>query len=328
MVIATAGAPVLGGLFLLNTIQDPAFTMSKFYEFLETSKSEIRLLLLHPAQDMTSEIQCTLSKVSLDANPRYFALSYVWGDPKVTHNILVNGCQIQVTFNLASFLHQWRDSCKGSTQLDIPLWIDALCINQGNDDERSSQVALMGSIYRKALKVLSWLGADPITDLLRAPSKVFRVIAHEIKVSQESSNDSDYVAWTEGYKELFDNHNLDDRSITKNAIWDALVQLARRPYWTRAWIIQEIGLAREILLLWHDEECPLDDIKVIYDWLCAIQGRECPAFLYDEAQVFHWYSLSLSNNGLEVLLRAALGKFFIARDLASTRDNATLSIST
>ncbi|KAL2124105.1 hypothetical protein VTJ04DRAFT_470 [Mycothermus thermophilus] len=42
----------------------------------------------------------------------------------------------------------------------IPLWIDALCINQDDIDERNSQVLLMGELYRHAAAVLSWLGGD------------------------------------------------------------------------------------------------------------------------------------------------------------------------
>jgi len=43
--------------------------------------------------------------------------------------------------------------------MGIPLWIDALCINQEDYLERNNQVLLMGEIYRCAAGVISWLGA-------------------------------------------------------------------------------------------------------------------------------------------------------------------------
>ncbi|KAH7396120.1 heterokaryon incompatibility protein-domain-containing protein, partial [Pyrenochaeta sp. MPI-SDFR-AT-0127] len=38
------------------------------------------------------------------------------------------------------------------------LWVDAICINQTDNDERSKQVAIMGEIYNRAIKVFAWLG--------------------------------------------------------------------------------------------------------------------------------------------------------------------------
>jgi Heterokaryon incompatibility protein (HET) len=82
----------------------------------------------------------------------YIALSYCWGDPSVTLPILLNGCSFQVTVNLHSFLQHFRQSRTVSV-----LWIDAICINQGDATERSSMVRRMKSIYEYAKHVLIWL---------------------------------------------------------------------------------------------------------------------------------------------------------------------------
>jgi hypothetical protein len=40
----------------------------------------------------------------------------------------------------------------------LTLWIDAICINQDSEEERSQQVQLIGDIYKTAQQVLIWLG--------------------------------------------------------------------------------------------------------------------------------------------------------------------------
>lgn len=79
--------------------------------------------------------------------PQYLTLSYLWGDPKVTECIYVNDLPFQATTNLVSFLRHYIKMATVS-DLERPLWIDALCINQSDIQERISQIGLMGQIYR------------------------------------------------------------------------------------------------------------------------------------------------------------------------------------
>jgi hypothetical protein len=48
----------------------------------------------------------------------------------------------------------------------FPLWVDSLCINQGNSNERTGQVGIMSKIYRQASEVIIWLGECQIEDEL------------------------------------------------------------------------------------------------------------------------------------------------------------------
>lgn len=93
--------------------------------------------------------------MSLDDNPVYETISYVWGDGKVRKPIVVNGSRIEVTVNLFSALRRFR-------RPDTPrvLWADAVCIDQGDKNERSSQVRLMGRVYEECWQVLIWLGEE------------------------------------------------------------------------------------------------------------------------------------------------------------------------
>ncbi|KAF2809226.1 heterokaryon incompatibility, partial [Mytilinidion resinicola] len=87
--------------------------------------------------------------------PSFDALSYVWGPPTSSHHILLNDHSVPITKNLHTVLLRLR-----SDELRI-LWIDQLCIDQSNLEERSSQVRLMGKIYESAKEVVMWLGPDP-----------------------------------------------------------------------------------------------------------------------------------------------------------------------
>src|SRR5258708_15378584 len=96
-----------------------------------------------------SLIKCSIKSVSLDENPEYTALSYTWGDPKVIKPILLDGKKLQVTTNLHCALVALR--ARGS---NTRFWIDAISINQQDDDEKSWQVAQMLRIYEEATRVV------------------------------------------------------------------------------------------------------------------------------------------------------------------------------
>lgn len=89
-------------------------------------------------------------------NASYEALSYMWGDQRENlHPIKINNCTIRVTYSLWWALPYLRH--RSSPRI---LWIDAPCINQANDVERSQQVSLMREICGGASKIIGWLGMD------------------------------------------------------------------------------------------------------------------------------------------------------------------------
>ena len=96
------------------------------YEQLPVNQSQTRVLLLHPHSSDSALVSCSLEIMTLDDEPCevYTALSYIWGDPSVTENIIVNGLSLAVTSNLASALRQIRKSFGR-----VFLWADAICTN-------------------------------------------------------------------------------------------------------------------------------------------------------------------------------------------------------
>ncbi|KAH8743660.1 heterokaryon incompatibility protein-domain-containing protein [Hyaloscypha finlandica] len=118
------------------------------YEKLEPSSRRIRLLTLAPCSG-SSQIRWELKPYLLDQSPKYEALSYTWGDPTTKGTIIINERPLLVARNL---LEAMQNLCHEQTGFTI--WIDAICINQGNIKERNHQVGLMKDIYQNASRVI------------------------------------------------------------------------------------------------------------------------------------------------------------------------------
>ncbi|KAJ4992032.1 heterokaryon incompatibility protein [Stagonosporopsis vannaccii] len=113
---------------------------------------QIRLIKVLPGT-WSEPVRCELFNVLL-STAEYQALSYVWGSRNVSRNIVVNDRTYPATVNLESALRHLRERYP----VGIVLWVDALCINQNDTEERMHQVQLMGHIYKMCKKVVVYLG--------------------------------------------------------------------------------------------------------------------------------------------------------------------------
>ncbi|RMX87150.1 hypothetical protein D0869_02563 [Hortaea werneckii] len=129
---------------------------------LDKEKREIRILLLQPSEEEDDALYADLEIVSLDNEPEYKAISYVWGDATDTTVMFMNGGKvIEITRSLAAALRRFRDSRNFAA-----LWADAVCINQADLWERADQVRIMDKIYASAIQVNVWLGRDALSSIL------------------------------------------------------------------------------------------------------------------------------------------------------------------
>lgn len=129
------------------------------------SSTTIRLIEVLPPQPGSESIQCKLTHKTTDV--QYTCLSYVWGLESSSHDVYINGRVTWVRPNLWRFLravsmslsraHPTQQSSEKDSWLPQALWIDALCIDQENIDERNHQVQQMGEIYKNAHSVIAWL---------------------------------------------------------------------------------------------------------------------------------------------------------------------------
>ncbi|KAH7134534.1 heterokaryon incompatibility protein-domain-containing protein [Dactylonectria estremocensis] len=172
---------------------------------LDTKVDSIRLLVLLP-KAADGEICCELQHTTFTSKPHYEALSYVWSEEPADKKIKVDDEEVLVGANLYSALQTFQCSSPR------PLWVDALCINLADTEERNYQASLMSYIYSRAQKVLAWLGSAP---------------------------------------DRFTQDDLDDMK-TPDRLWymqwsdENRAAIAESLYWSRRWTIQEIFHAKKI----------------------------------------------------------------------------------
>lgn len=158
----------------------------------------------------------------------YAALSYTWGDPKVTRDIVLNGRIVKVTNNLEAFLRLWAQSAEVNKDNGLKMWIDALCINQEDTKERNWHIENMSAIYACALCNRAWLGPE------RDESNLAMSVLDEMGNCVGNEFGSEFLAMRDALRK--------DPTYFQRGSWRALEAFLSRPYWTRLWIIQEMAL--------------------------------------------------------------------------------------
>ena len=193
---------------------------------------------------------------STHLSDRYVALSYVWGSPADKQSILVNGIKMQVTQNLHTALIELRKS--NWIRRRVNLWIDALCINQDDLDEREQQVKLMRDIYAMAWQVVVSLG--PSTSNTTMAYTALQWLAHEI------ASDEKLREFAVKYGNLHHNTAGSVESAPYTLPWhdfayESLRSFFACQYWHRLWILQELAMARmDAPVIWGDHFMCLRDI--------------------------------------------------------------------
>ena len=155
----SSGSPVSDISQLVGTEELRADAATRLFTPLRAAEREIRLLAIHPGT-ADQPVQCSLLYTSLlDEHPLPFeTVSYCWGDIARRAIIHVEGARLDVAASAAEALRRFRRN--SSSRI---LWLDAVCINQHNLEEKGRQVAFMGEVYHKALRNLIWLGQDDVT---------------------------------------------------------------------------------------------------------------------------------------------------------------------
>jgi hypothetical protein len=233
------------------------------YKSLNVPRDEIRLLILNP-HDESDQVSCRIIHKALgpgstqlddtnNAVQGYEALSYEWGNPldnqpispgmryadeeeqRKLHTIIVDGNAFGVRWNLYCALRQLRLADKPRV-----LWVDALCIDQENDQERNHQVTLMRMIYPRADRVVVWLGrnkwksVNPLSRMKDFNDSVLR----NMKTGERRD-------WS-----------FDEMEVKYLSVWYGFLGVS---YWNRLWIIQEVVLAKDIVLYLGEASATWED---------------------------------------------------------------------
>ncbi|KAI3316959.1 HET-domain-containing protein [Xylariaceae sp. AK1471] len=182
---------------------------------------DIRIIKLLP-NTFNSPIECELEHIVLQPEADYEAVSYCWGNSSITRPILVDGKPYPITLNLF-------DGLKYLRREDLPrqLWVDSLCINQTDMEERGREILKMRDIYKFANGVLIWLG-DYLPYTRSHVKQVFDYVT--MIVSCYKDDEEWALLRTLGYDEL----------------WRLQSQLQEfiqsREWFERMWILQEVSV--------------------------------------------------------------------------------------
>jgi hypothetical protein len=181
----------------------------------------------------------------------YIALSYVWGDANDTAEIYLDGIKVAVRANLEAALLQLRKYPR--IQQGFRIWIDALCINQDDIEERARQVAIMKDIYASAWHVAVWLGPEANnSDLAITAMQYFSLRATDPDPLKHIYQRVDRVNIEWGILRFRQSHG---KIIVRKAAIRAIYHLLTRPYWRRLWILQEVALGNRGLPVLCGSRC-------------------------------------------------------------------------
>ncbi|KAE9379457.1 HET-domain-containing protein [Stipitochalara longipes BDJ] len=210
---------------------------------------EIRLLYIESLEECAPndyKLWCSIKHIKLsekfpddaelNERTRYEALSYEWGSEENPQDIWIRGhpAPILIRENLYIALvalllpDSWR-----------PLWVDAICINQDDVEERNSQVTQMATIYSSADLVVVWLGKEAFDS-----SRAMKLL-EQVETALDTRKARRLLRETSDITRFITKKNF--KSIM------ALKALCLRTYWNRLWIIQEVSKAQAVVL-----QCGLD----------------------------------------------------------------------
>ncbi|KAM3424160.1 hypothetical protein BST61_g11297 [Cercospora zeina] len=265
--------------------------MRSGYGPLDGKRREIRILHVLPGI-WTVPLNCTLQVVALKECPSYQALSYTWGDETPMKTMLLNSEPCEIRTNLWSALRRLRRSSERRT-----LWVDAICINQADAQERSSQLALMGPIYPNTAEVLIWLGDSLCVEgslpcspgTLEDGKDLTWLIKNIEHVCQETAFHDRHSEALGAFAALYllsiDEHWCDKavfetegkehcRVAAKHIYaWQALQQLLKLAWWSRIWVLQEAILARKATMILGSTSVPSELIH----HFCRSYQKHLPA---------------------------------------------------
>jgi len=220
-----------------------------------------------------------------DSDVNFEALSYVWGpfNDEAAVSILQQDSTViryRVTKNLETALRRLR-----LEHMDRTIWADAICINQADISERSQQVAMMGEIYRKASRVVIWLGDDT-----NGTSKGIDMLRHFIDPVGTKFQSPAY--FTRSFIQTFAPPGTSTRSGDESQFSDDMQQSIRcvlsKPWFLRVWTVPEAVLSKRAMIQcgantveWTNDFLELRKIRVRVkstaispQWKAIFQGQE------------------------------------------------------
>lgn len=256
------------------------------------SKESIRLLRILPGAE-ADHVECKLiPEIPLNdlqnLSAGFDALSYTWGKQSPLFEITLDGLAFRVGPNLHAALKVVRYTDKPRL-----VWIDAICINQGDDiaalDERAIQVKKMQDIYGAAAQTVIWLG--DVADESNLAMDFISYQATQEPLRASFSLDNRWRGWT-----TQDDYFYIVREAKYLPVWKAVFALCGRAYWSRMWIIQEITLSKKPVVYCGQKVVEWAHFELVIGLIFAMVGDRVPGSTY------FWRLSPLLNDSFPLLL--------------------------
>ncbi|KAI1744718.1 HET-domain-containing protein [Xylaria scruposa] len=216
--------------------------LAPYFKFLsiDSNRGQIRLLQLAPGR-VGEPIRCSYQIASVDENVPYQTLSYVWGAMDGNKTIIVEGTEADLTDNLFDALTRIRHETEPRY-----LWVDALCINQQDGEEKTAQVNMMHRIYANCVQCNMWMGKIDAatvggTDAEALEAAKGALDAVRILADKEAD---DYLSPHLASKDQ------------KRKAGKALKELMHTRWWSRIWTVQEATSPKDAIVLWGPVSIP------------------------------------------------------------------------
>ncbi|KAI0905130.1 heterokaryon incompatibility protein-domain-containing protein [Ustulina deusta] len=223
----------------------PGQGLESSYEYSGLSYPDsTRVFVLAASVDATAPIHGEIVEHRLsdeDAKQGYTALSYAWGNKKGTHVINIGDRQLRIGYNLNSALRNLR-----RRDYPIRLWVDALCINQHDLNERNHQVQQMRSIYSSALETIVYLGGEKGGNIERS---AWNFLERHATWAMNEKRDADPGLPAEREAMI---HFRGDLS-------DVESDVLTRPWFKRLWVFQEVVVSRTLSIQCGGRRISWDD---------------------------------------------------------------------
>jgi hypothetical protein len=230
--------------FVLKEFRNSTSRKFEYHDLdLSDTSREIRLLSLLPG-GKDDDICCRISHADLNNltdSSSYEALSYCWGDKLKQRLITIEAegqslSEMIITENLFLALAHLRRASD-----ERRLWVDAICINQDDNlekTEKNKQITMMRDIYQNAKNTLIWIGEtfDNSEDALALIPRLNDVMDRDA---------------AEGIERNLFELDTDRRDLPKphEQIWYNLFEVLKRPWFYRAWIVQELAVSLHATVL-------------------------------------------------------------------------------
>ena len=196
-----------------------------------------------------------LERGSENGRASYDTLSYTWGALSETYPLICDGKVLQIHYNLNEALpYLARRPSK------LPIWIDAVCINQSDGEEKVQQIRLMSDIYRRATRVWVWLGVAEEPDASLAVELMLPRLDEAKKAIEMLASDYFLTPQELGLPEL------------DSLAWDALDRIVNNPWFFRLWVVQEAALARSITFLYGAHEISLELVTSAVNGISSLRS--------------------------------------------------------